>query len=589
METINGHDIYKSMVRSTLAIEKEKNLLNKTNVFPVADGDTGTNLHATMRAIVNNTEPDDDVDVVLGHMAEGALTGARGNSGLIVAQFFNGWSDAVAGRSHLSTSEFIDTLCIASEKSAAAVDTPTEGTILTLIDRWTGYLSERKGTHRSFPALLSDSLEYAGEILENTKHQLQVLADHNVVDSGAMGFYHVIASMAQHFNGAEEPELDMEGPLEIPDVDHAHDELGDYRYCTEALVLNSGTTPDALRELLGDLGDSLIVAGGRKNLRIHLHTNAPEVLHSLLVEEGLTILETKVDDMQIQLLDQQVSDRRIALCTDSIADLPESLIEAHRIHVLPIHLTINDSTFLDKVTVKPHTFYDLAGKFKNQPQSGIPSIQRAENLFDDLFSVYDDVLFISVAAKLSGMNQMISRLADGYKGRLHVIDSRLNSGAQGLLVLRAAEMIADGRPIDEIVRTLTSTRERTKIYVGVDTLKYMVKGGRVPPTLGIVGKVLNLKPIVSLDDMGAGIAFGKAFSRSGVLKKIKSLLAEDLPVSHLCIVHGNAPERAQIWKEQIESEFNITVDYITDISSVVAANSGPGAVAIAYIKKEGSS
>ncbi len=293
--------------------------------------------------------------------------------------------------------------------------------------------------------------------------------------------------------------------------------------------------------------------------------------------------------MQIQLLDQQVTDRRIALCTDSIADLPEALIEQHRIHVLPIHLTIDDSTFLDKVTVKPHTFYDLAGRFKNQPQSGIPSIQRAENLFDDLFSVYDDVLFISVASKLSGMHQMVSRLAENYGGRLHVVDSRLNSGAQGLLVLRAAELIAAGDPIATIVSTLERTRENTKIYVGVDTLKFMVKGGRVPPTLGVVGKVLNLKPIVSLDEMGAGIAFGKAFSRKGVLKKIKSLLAEDLPVSHLCIVHGNAPDRAEAWKEQLEDAFGVTVDYITDISSVVAANSGPGAVAIAYIKKEGSS
>jgi DegV family protein with EDD domain len=184
---------------------------------------------------------------------------------------------------------------------------------------------------------------------------------------------------------------------------------------------------------------------------------------------------------------------------------------------------------------------------------------------------------------------MVSRLAENYGGRLHVVDSRLNSGAQGLLVLRAAEMIAAGDPIATIVSTLERTRENTKIYVGVDTLKFMVKGGRVPPTLGVVGKVLNLKPIVSLDEMGAGIAFGKAFSRKGVLKKIKSLLAEDLPVSHLCIVHGNAPDRAEAWKEQLEDAFGVTVDYITDISSVVAANSGPGAVAIAYIKKEGSS
>ena len=156
----------------------------------------------------------------------------------------------------------------------------------------------------------------------------------------------------------------------------------------------------------------------------------------------------------------------------------------------------------------------------------------------------------------------------------------------GLVVLRAAEEILKGKTHEEIVRLADEWILDTKILVDIQTLKYMVRGGRVSPIKGFLAKILNLKPIVSLDSEGKGVAFGKSFSRRGNMKKIMRMIKDMVDKRELwnyAIVHAQNRERAEMYTEQIKEFLHRNPAYIMDISPVIGVHNGIGAVGIALM------
>jgi len=171
--------------------------------------------------------------------------------------------------------------------------------------------------------------------------------------------------------------------------------------------------------------------------------------------------------------------------------------------------------------------------------------------------------------------------------KITVIDTKLNSGAQGLLVKAAAEMAEQGLSHDEIVSRVQEMIPRTKIYVCLNTLAYAVRGGRVPNTVGKIGGLVGMRPIMTLDSAGNGAAFGVAFSQAGLTKKIFRLVKnamERTGVAAYSIVHGGNIALANEYAEEITRITGKAPAFITQISSVVALHAGPGTVAVCLVE-----
>jgi hypothetical protein len=406
-----------------------------------------------------------------------------------------------------------------------------------------------------------------------------------VVDAGAAGFVEFVEGAHEYLvngiGGAEEEE-EIEAFDATPEA--APTSLPTYRYCTEAIVAAAGGTvgAEALRSALAGFGDCLIVAGGKRSAKIHVHTDDPASAMAALARFG-TVSGQKADDMVLQFRDAHDRASRTAIVTDSCCDLSPELMERHRIHAVPLLIRADGSEFLDKVTLdapRLRTLSEGTGEFPRTSQPPEPHFSR---LFMNLASHYEGAVAIHLSAALSGTYAASARAAAKAGGSVSVFDSRTLSGALGLLVLRAAEAAEAGASRDEIFARLDGWAAKARILVSVTSLRYMVKGGRVSPLKGWIAKALNLKPIVSVDGSGKSILYGKGFSESGNLKKIVRMVAEDYrrtPLWNYAIGHSGAPEKAAALAAELEKVLGFPPRYVTEISAVVALNAGPGAVSV---------
>jgi hypothetical protein len=275
--------------------------------------------------------------------------------------------------------------------------------------------------------------------------------------------------------------------------------------------------------------------------------------------------------------------------TDSIADIPDDYKLAHVISTLPMGVMIDGSAYLDKFTIQLEQLFSRMGQKEGYPTSSQPEPGRIQAMLSALTEQFDSLIVLSVSDRLSGTYQALVKAASviAPDKKITVIDTRLNSGAQGLLVRAAAEMVAQGLPHEQVVERIKQMIPRTKIYVCLNTLAYAVRGGRVPDTIGKVGIKLGLRPIMTLDSSGNGAAFGVAFSQTGLTKKIIGLVQKTKQrkgIQAYSIVHGGNLALAKEYADKIARITGKSPAFITEISSVVALHAGPGTVAVCLVE-----
>lgn len=563
--------------------------MNKTNVFPIPDGDTGSNLVSTMNAIVEDTKVHKSIKNTMNSMADAALVGARGNSGIIFAQFLNGIDEEISYTEVLTTVTIAQALKKAVPYAYKAILNPVEGTMITVIREWVDAVYKLKDVTESFEVIIIKTLEDAKISLANTPNILKILKKSSVVDSGASGFVSFLQGVVYFLedkniinSSANEEKIVFEEEILncTPNIT--------YRYCTEALISNEKVNTNEIKNALKHLGDSLIVAGNKSKVRIHIHTNKPDELFYILRGKG-EIVQQKVDDMkkQYEVVHNRIN--KTAILTDSIADLPQELIEKYQIHVLPLNLIIEGSTYLDKLTIKPNKFYSMIDNLKEYPTSSQPTIKNVQNVFSFLTSHYESVITIIVSKEMSGTFNIVKKASEKFieEGRkITIINSKLNSGAEGLIVLEAAKELEVGKNYEEVVKIIENKIKQARIYVSVNTFKYMVRGGRVSPMKGVIGKLLNLKPIISINGDGKGIVVGKTFSAKSSIKKIIAIVNkanENNKVVSYNIVHANAFIKANELSLKLTTVLGKSPEYITEISPIVGLSAGIGSVAVSFI------
>lgn len=582
----------KAIKRGAQRVIHVRHDLNRLNVFPVADRDTGNNLVSLMRSILSAvTHTHDSVSDALHAIAKNALVGAKGNSGMIFAQYMNGVARNYQPRNGESHEALVHALYHAVTDAFQAVFDPQEGTMLSVMKSWASSLYSSIRTAPLSESLVSAKKEAYVTLLD-TKTVHPMLRKHGVTDAGAQGFYEFIAGLTDVLLG-DEDELDLSEEMQKNDVanSHIHTEADAahapvLRYCMEAVIDGSWSAAELL-PFVSDLGDSFVVATGVSHTRIHLHTDLPQQVVPRIEQLG-AITHIKADDMKQQYYDAHMNTAKTAIVTDSIADIPQHIIEEKNIHIIPLTILVDDVEHLDKITLTNARVVDLANDEQHSVSSSMMAQAQIIRLLEGLEATYENVLFITVSSKLSGVYQGIYKALESYQGPLHtaVVDSKLNSVAQGLLVQKAMEYAQADMTLEHIQELILQARDRAEIYVSVSDLAPMINSGRIPQRLGKLVKKLQLKPIIKLDPTGKGALAHMGFTISGNQKKIKKLVLKNKQaIERIAIGYTTSPTDAEAWTAYFTSA-GIPVDYVTMTSSIIALNAGNNATAVAVIYKE---
>lgn len=299
---VNGEHLYYMMSNAANKLELQSEYVNSLNVFPVPDGDTGTNMSMTFRAAVKEIEGMDNKNIgeVSKKLAKGALMGARGNSGVILSQILRGISKGLEGKEEADASEFANALLEGSKSAYKAVMRPTEGTILTIV-RTAGEVAIAL-KEDNITELMREVCRESKIMLDKTPEMLPALKKAKVVDSGGMGLLIILQGMQEALeNGLKittgTPQAVKSSAAKAQRSETMSEEDIKFGYCTEFIILGDSNNAEEFKSKVIDKGDSLVVVGYEDVIKVHIHTNNPGKVLEEAVKYG-ELSKIKIDNMR---------------------------------------------------------------------------------------------------------------------------------------------------------------------------------------------------------------------------------------------------------------------------------------------------
>ena len=581
-------EMFSRVVRAgALAVVREQESLNRINVFPVRDADTGANLAATLKAAASRlgSAAPDSVGDAARVAADGALDGARGNSGAIFAQFLHGLASSMERLRNADGPQFAAAAVSGTESAYSALQDPREGTILSVLRAWSHELS-RRAHDEDLPELLHSGLVAAREALAATPRQLEVLARSHVVDAGGQGFVFFLEGLIDALHrqrarlGADRGAAARPAAL-----------LGRARRDRRALPLLHGGTADAAggRAALARRGHdprrrARRVAGrGRRRHARCACTSTPtsRSASSPPWPSSGHIERTKVDDMVLQQLACRTT--ALGLVTDSTTDLPEDEAINLGMIAVPLTLTLGDEEYLDGVDITLDGFIQRILAGDGVPRSSQPAVSDLAETYRRLLECRDGVVSVHIAAALSGTVQAAEAAArEVDPERIRVIDSCSVSVGAGLLVEAVGEAISNGADLDEVERIAERVKREIKVFGAVASLDFAVRGGRVSPRLAKSMDRLHLSPIIMLDETGKAVRAGAALGFDRALNTIVKRVVRyaDGAPSRAMVVHSGDQAGAEFVAARLRERLGGDVPVVR-AGAVLTTHVGLGCVTAA--------
>ena len=587
-DSIDGLRLNRAFKAGILRLLSRQEHLNKINVFPVPDGDTGTNLALTMSAVLGTLQrwPDTHAGKTLTRVADAALDGARGNSGAILAQFFLGLCDRLGHLRDLSADDFADGVHGGAAYARESMSEPREGTILTVLTDFAHELNRvRREGVRDFRALLRRGVQAAQHSLEGTTLQLEALRKANVVDAGGLGFVEFIAGVTDYIESGTDEEPAAPVPLVIDATAErtaGGEEDLEYRYCTECVVVGDRVDRRHLREELSAVGGSLVVAGLQNKVRVHIHVNDPAEVFRIAGRYG-TVSAEKADDMQRQQHAAHAVGRKVAVVTDSGADIPEDEMDRLDIHMVPLRVHFGDQGYLDRVGMTPEEFYDELLRNPHHPKTSQPPPGDFRRQFEFLASHYAAVVSVNLTRKVSGTCASAESAAARVSahGKVTVLDSENASLGEGLVAMYAAECAQAGYDAAGVIAATRAVLPRTRTFGLVGSLEYSVRGGRVPRWVKNVADALGLMPVLHNRDgkvTAGGVLFGRSNLREKFARHVRRRMRSDRKYRVL-VGHANAEADGRWLLEQFGGD-NVVYRRLLPVGTAFGVHGGPGLLVV---------
>jgi DegV family protein with EDD domain len=589
-----GHALKRALIAGIGRVLASRETLNRINVFPVADGDTGSNLAFTLSAVLDAVRPlrHARADNVLERAASEAIDGARGNSGAILAQFLQGVSEALAGVGRLRADDLVAAARLGSVQARAAVAEPREGTMLSVIAAFADALARtRDAGMADLREAFAHALAATRQALADTPQQLAVLRRAGVVDAGAMGFVELLEGIHDFMlRGRWALRGNFVAVSAAVGVFASAENAGDsvHQYCTECVLAAEAIDRDAVRAALAVLPtSSLVMAGTRERLRVHLHIDEPALLFDTLAQFG-KVTARKADDMRAQQRATRAASD-VAIVVDSAADIPTDAFERLPLHLVPVRINFGAQDYLDKVSLSAREFYAELKRSTQPVRTSQPPPGDFRRLFEFLLSHHAEVVYVGLSRALSGTLQSAECAArETDPKRVRVIDSRNGTGGQGLMAIHAAERALAGADAQAIALELGALALQTQTFAYVRDLSNAVRGGRIPRWALPITQWLRLVPVIRL---GAGD--GRVHV-DGVLRDRGDLPAHFVARVVRRLGHGrrwraevlhcdNALEGERVRSALLRMLPVVDASELLDAGSAIGAHAGPGAVVISLM------
>ena len=591
---ISASALRRALTAGARRVIARREQLNRINVFPVPDGDTGSNLAFTLSSVLDGalSRPAREAGALLRAVADDALDGARGNSGAIIAQFFHGLGERVGSLASLSPAQLAAAVRNGAEQARGALSEPREGTVLSVIQAFADALQQPATSVREW---FDAALQRSRRALANTPNQLAVLRQAGVVDAGAQGFVDLLEGVADFIS---------QGRPAARRVDDAHEDClhgaddavaadsfdseanPDHRWCSECVIEAVDERlidREALRGAIDHLGaSSVVLAGGGERLRLHAHVACPGRLFELASGFG-GVTQRKADDMLAQQRAVQ-NPAEVAVITDSGADLPAEWIERSSLSMVPVRLNFGAEDFLDKVTMHPREFYArLRGIADGEslPQTSQPTPGDFRRQFEFLASHHAEVLYVGISRPLSGTLQSAESVQSRMHGvALRVVDSGHASCGEGLLALAAAELAQSGADAATIASTVEGLRGDTFTFAATRDLSHAVRGGRIPRWAGPLARWLPVTPVAAIRADGTLGVAGILPGRRDVPERLAAWILRRLPPGNrwrLLVGHGDCESDGMRLRDVLAERLGDCEAGLVEAGPVVGAHAGPAA------------
>lgn len=297
---LNAEDLKNMLMAGAAVLGRHKEEVNSLNVFPVPDGDTGTNMNLTVEAANREMAKHKSASIkqIADALSMGSLMGARGNSGVILSQIFRGLAKGLAEAESITPHVLANAMQMGVDTAYKAVIKPVEGTILT-VAKGAARAAKRHSRAENLNTMMELVLREAKRTLDSTPEMLPVLKQAGVVDAGGQGLYYILSGWQDYLEGrsfdAHVPAADV--PKAVEQIDEADLE---FRYCTEFLLTGENLQEEVFRQELINHGDSLVVVGTSGLIKIHIHTNNPGWVLDFALSQGKELQDIKIDNMRFQ-------------------------------------------------------------------------------------------------------------------------------------------------------------------------------------------------------------------------------------------------------------------------------------------------
>jgi len=565
MEFLTQNELKRMMLLSWKKIEENKEQINKINVFPVPDQDTGNNMANTLLGIKEAIEGKEfkDLKEISEAALDGALTSAQGNAGVIYTGFLASFLPLL-DKNPVGVKKLALAFEKGAERARQSIQNPKEGTILDVIDAANQTFKKESEKETDIVKILKTAIEKAKEALLATREKMEIFRKANVVDAGGLGFLMILESYleallpteAKASAGKEKPSEKIRRFVQV---------LSN-RYEVVSLIENLRLDENTVRERLKKLGNSLDVVRWGNKMKIHIHTDYPDEVKNIIRKSG-QILALRIEDMAKEVVGEpSVRKVSIGIVTENnVACLPEKVMERYQIET---------ADAISKAI--PRSYFDA---FKKQ-------LQR-----------FEKVLCITVTSKLSGCYnsacQAREMLNENEKERVYIFDSLQAAPSQAILVLRAIELIQEQREINEVLDELKKLVPQTHLYIIFEDPKWIEAGGRVSKSQANWirrMKKLNLHPLITIKK-GVVISGGVVLARDMAEALFKKIKKESQKVRkegkriRVIISQADNPEGAEKLRQMLK-EIKAEVPFISLASPVVCSHTGPGTLLAGWLPIE---
>jgi len=592
-DSLTAAALRRALIAGARRVIASRDGLNRINVFPVADGDTGNNMASTLGSVLNGalSRRSRHAGELLARVGEDAIDGARGNSGAILAQFLHGVAEQVKTLPSLDAESLAQAVRHGAASARLALAKPVEGTIVSVISAFAEELEKDhgEGSDRGSRAGFARALVRARRALAETPRQLAVLQRAGVVDAGAKGFVDMLEGIAEFVEGGPRA-IRMRGVSTTaaneadPVVAHTEEVDPHRRWCSECLVLGGDLDRERLRAALEAIGaDSIVIAGGASRLRVHAHAASSQAIFDACAELGV-VEAMKADDMLRQQR-SAASGIEVAIVTDSAADLPDAIAERYAIGVVPVRVDLDGRDYIDKVGLTTREFYRRMAHSQQLPRTSQPPAGDFSRQFELALAHHRQVVYVGLSRAVSGTLQSGEHAAARTNsGRVQVFDTFNAAAGQALLVWRAAEMAEQGMTAKAILAELERLRPQTLLWALTRDISHAVRGGRVPGWAAPLARFTSLLAMARIRRDGRLGVCGVLFTRKRAPEAFARRVAAAMPQSgrwRVIVGHCDAPEQGARLLAALRERIEIVEGFVVETGAAIGAHAGQGALIVA--------